>query len=386
VVGRAMITRRVHPFDVIARVLAERLQGRLPSAGLRDIVHSRSVDWERVVGYASAQFVLPAFAAALRDLGLTESLDQQLVAFLDAVHAANEERNNELRDELATAVSVLNRIGVEPVLLKGAIRLCDGLYPDHGWRMLRDLDLLVPEAMLTEAIRTFGEAGYAPCALHDEVRRKEGACQIDLHIELFSGSTQLRLLRAEEISNETCSFALKGGRVRIPSVEHQFVHLIGHSQIRHCGHAIGWISLRDLLEAAALVRWGHETIDWQAVTERFVAAGYQRPLLSLLLALNDGGWCAVQVTDKIGALAALQQRRIALQARSTTLAYIGSRAGWLVSEFKRQINERDAGELRAIKNLKRLISERRAIPRMARAFWQRRLVHALPHLSWLVAQ
>ena len=92
------------------------------------------------------------------------------------------------------------------------------------------------------------------------------------------------------------------------------------------------------------------------------------------------------VTDKIGALAALQQRRIALQARSTTLAYIGSRAGWLVSEFNRQMNERDAGELRAIKNLRRLISERRAIPRMARAFWQRRLVHVSPYLSWLVAQ
>ena len=144
--------------------------------------------------------------------------------------------------------------------------------------------------------------------------------------------------------------------------------------------------MRDLLEAAALVRWGQETIDWQAVTERFVAAGYQRPLVSLLLALNDGGWCAVPVTDKIGALAALQQRRIALQARSTTLAYIGSRAGWLVSEFNRQMNERDAGELRAIKNLRRLISERRAIPRMARAFWQRRLVHVCPYLSWLVAQ
>ena len=78
-----MISRRVHPFDVIARVLAERLRGRLPSAGLRDIVHSRGVDWERVVVYASAQFVLPAFAAALRDLGLTESLDRELGAFLD---------------------------------------------------------------------------------------------------------------------------------------------------------------------------------------------------------------------------------------------------------------------------------------------------------------
>ena len=68
-------------------------------------------------------------------------------------------------------------------------------------------------------------------------------------------------------------------RVRVPSIEHQLVHLIGHSQIRHFGHAFGRVSLRHRLEAAALVQWGRERIDWQAVSGRFVAAGYRRPLL-----------------------------------------------------------------------------------------------------------
>jgi hypothetical protein len=76
-------------------------------------------------------------------------------------------------------------LAIEPVLLKGAIRLLAGLYPDDGWRMLRDLDLLVPQASLVAATRALRNAGYASCGAGGEVRRPGDACQIDIHIELF---------------------------------------------------------------------------------------------------------------------------------------------------------------------------------------------------------
>jgi hypothetical protein len=113
-----MISRRVFPFDLIARVLAERLRGSTASDELLAMVHSRGVDWERIIGHASAQFVLPALAAAMRDLDLIGP-GTELGAYLGAVHAANLERNSAFRAELATAVSILNEAGIEPVLLKG---------------------------------------------------------------------------------------------------------------------------------------------------------------------------------------------------------------------------------------------------------------------------
>jgi Uncharacterised nucleotidyltransferase len=357
---------------VIARVLAERLQGCEASTELQAVLRSPGVDWERVVGLASAHRVLPAFSAALRNLDLIGLLDEELGAFLQAVHAANLERNAELRDELILVAKILNRVEIEPVLLKGAIRLLDGLYPDDGWRTLRDLDLLVPEAMLAEAIRAFGEAGYEPCALHNEVRRKEGACQIDLHREALSGSTQLRLLKAEDILIRSTSFVLEDGKVRIPSIEDQIVHLIGHGQIRHRGHAMGKIGLADRLEVAALVHWGCQRIDWPAISSRFAAAGYHRPLLAFLLALNEGAWCSVPMTPRTDRLTALQQYRVRVQARSATFEYIGSRAGWWASECRSQVRERDAGQLRAIKNIKKLVAERGAIRRMVRSFLHRK--------------
>ena len=139
-----MRARRVRPHEVVARVLCERLQGGVASEALRAMVAAQRIDWEAVVGQASAELVLPAFAAALEDLDLVGSLEPELGAFLAAVHAANRERNGELRSELAAAARALNRVGIVPVLLKGSLRLLDGLYPDDGWRMLRDLDLLLP--------------------------------------------------------------------------------------------------------------------------------------------------------------------------------------------------------------------------------------------------
>lgn len=383
-----MIGKRIYPFDVIARVLVERLGGGARSEELLALVRSRTIDWERIVGLASSEYVLPTFAAAIRDLDLIGSLHTELASFLDAVHAANEERNGELRDELETAVGILNRAGIEPALLKGAIRLADGLYPDVGWRTLRDLDLLVPEVSRAEAIRALEKAGYASCGSDGEVRRPGGVCQIDLHAELFCTPPQVRLLRAADTLQKARPVAFGVGSVRIPAIEHQLVHLIGHSQIRHLGHAFGRIALCDRLETAALVRWGHEAIDWQAVSERFVAAGYRRPLLSFLLALSDGAWCAVPVTDHSDRLTVLQQHRIALQARSAMLAYLGSRVGWWLSAFKNQFAKSEGGERKGTRNLKRLIFERGAIGRMIREFARRQehLLHALPHWSWFLLQ
>ena len=383
-----MILQHTHPFDVIACVLAERLEGCEPSDELRSLVRSRRIDWERVVGHASAQFVLPALAAALKDLALTGELDEELGAFLDAVHAANAERNGELRAELAAALGVLNRAGIEPVLLKGAIRLADGLYPDDGWRMLQDLDVLVPKASLAKAIRAFEAAGYAACGSAGEVRRRGGPCQIDLHTELFSTPRQGRLLPAEELLGQGQLVAFGDGRARIPSVEHQLVHLIGHGQIRHFGHAFGRIALRNRLEAAALLQSGREPIDWQAVLARFRAAGYRRQLLSFLLALNDGAWCAVALPDGIDPLTAFQACRVALQDRSTMLAYIGSRIGWWISAIRSQIEAQDGGHCKAVENLRRLIFERGAVQKLTRAVLTRRrhLMHLLPYLGWLLAQ
>jgi hypothetical protein len=272
------------------------------------------------------------------------------------------------------------------VLLKGSLRLLDGLYPDDGWRMLRDLDLLLPERSFAKAQRALRDAGYEVCGSRGEMRRRDGVCQIDLHTELFIGARDIRLLPAADVLDAARPAPFGHLRVGLPSVEHQLVHLIGHGQVRHLGHAFGRIALRDRLEAAALVRWGPDCVAWETVYARFQAAGYRRALLSFLLALNAGAWCAAPLPDRTDRLTALQQHRIERQDRSVTCAYVGSRLGWWISAFSSQFEVLEGGERRAIRTLRRLIGGRGGLREIGKAFADRQthLMHALPYLGWFV--
>jgi hypothetical protein len=109
--------------------------------------------------------------------------------------------------------------------------------------------------------------------------------------------------------------------------------------------------------------------------------------MSFLLALKDGDWCAVPVADPTGPRAALQQRRIALQARSAMCAYIGAQTGWWLSALRSQLEKQDDGKRQAIHHLQRLLSDSGTIGQMIRAFSSRRdhLLRVFPYLTWLVA-
>jgi hypothetical protein len=350
-----MSAARWHPFDIVACVLAERLRGFEPSPGLRAALAAPSVDWEGVVGQASGQYVLAAFAAALRDLGLADVLEPGLREFLAAVHAANVERNGKLRDQLAEIAAALNRIDIEPVLLKGAIRLVDGLYPGIGWRMMRDLDLLVPGARLADGIGALRGIGYVTERWDGRdflVRHPRRRVVVEVHRELFGSRRQRRLLRAAEMIRDSGPTTLENATIRLPSTAHQALHLIAHSQISDGGYTYGRIDLRDRLEAAQLACRSPQSLAGEEVFARFAAAGYRRPLISFLLALHDCALCAIPVGARIDGLTAFQQRRIALQARSAAM----TAAAWYVLQFEKQVMTEE-GRPRIVQTLRSAFGE-----------------------------
>jgi len=290
---------------------------------------------------------------------------------LAIAHAANAQRNSRIREQLAAFVDVLNRAGIEPVLLKGAIRLIDGLYPDSGWRTMRDLDVLVPAAEFMDALGALGEAGYRLVRpleqKHKEAMvRREGDCvPFEIHRELFATGRRQRLLRGSDVLSGSRPAMIESARIRLPSTVHQLVHLIGHSQIGHSGHAYGRIMLRDRLEAAALLHWHADNIEWEAVCERFDAAAYRRPLLVFVLALSDGGFHSRPMQGPIDALTALQQRRVALQARSAAMMRLSLYTVWYAVVLKLQIMEREAGWPRIVQTVRRLLLDRKERQRIA---------------------
>jgi hypothetical protein len=242
--------------------------------------------------------------------------------------------------------------------------------------MLRDIDLLIPEARWADAIGVLRREGYILTKAANtaaQLWRPGGLVEIDIHRELFTTPRGQRLLRGVEVLRESRPVDFGNGALRLPSVEHQIVHLIGHGQISNFNYAYGRIRFSDRLEAAVLASWTPEGVDWEAVSVRFSAAEYCRPLLTFLLSLNDGGLCPVPVSGRIDRLTNLQQRRVALQARSTVMARVSLWLLWCVAMLRVQIRERDAGRPKIIRTLKRLIFERGAGQRMLRI-----LIHDRP--------
>lgn len=299
---------------LVAAVLADRLHGLEPSSVLLTELRARApIRWEGVIARAGHHFVLPAFAAALRDLGLLGALEPQVRAALEFAIVANVGRNRSLRDQLLAAISTLNDAGIEPVLLKGAIRLVDGLYPGFGWRVMRDLDLLVPESKLGDAVNALREDGYGLVAAPSErawqhhhypgLARAGCVACVELHTELFSTSRRRRLLRGAEVLRAARAVEVYGARARVPSANHQMTHLIGHCQNSGRYRSAGAAPLRDLLEAAALDAYSTERVAWQEVRGRFANAGYRVPLTSFLLSMESAGFSPAAGVAESGALA-----------------------------------------------------------------------------------
>jgi hypothetical protein len=218
-----------------------------------------SADLMALARLAGRHLVTPMLAACLADPGLRRQLPEAFVLYLDFVHAENLRRTHALRHELGQAAACLNEIDIEPLLLKGAIRLVDDLYPDPGWRFMRDLDLLIPRDRLGQAIACLESLGYrftrnatefATRHRHLPPLSRDGALAVvEIHAELLALP---EVLPAELVLARSRLVDLDGARVRVPDATDQLAHLIGHDRFdtHVCGS--GFFLLRSVFETALL--------------------------------------------------------------------------------------------------------------------------------------
>jgi Uncharacterised nucleotidyltransferase len=144
-------------------------------------------------------------------------------------------------------------------LLKGAIRLVDDVYPDLGWRFMRDLDLLIPRNRVERTVACLGSLGYRPIPDSYELPAQHRhlpalghdatIAAIEIHTELLDVR---ELLHPEEVIARSRPVDFDGARVRVPDATDQLVHLIGHDRFdtHICGS--GFFLLRSVFETALL--------------------------------------------------------------------------------------------------------------------------------------
>jgi putative nucleotidyltransferase-like protein len=242
--------------------------------------------WPLAIEASSYHYVTPALAWCVKDV---PDVPAEVRDYLDAVLSLNSSRNDHLLDALARIVAALQAVAIEPVLLKGAAHLVEGLYPASGLRVAGDLDILIPDgsgAKATAALEAVGfvDAGVAVPDGHHHLpmlRDRETGAGVELHLRL--GDAAMEAVVPTQWLRQDLRFVwFRGLRVAVPHVTQQVGHNAIHDQLLHCGYERGRLELRALLDLAVMRARHDASIDWVELGRRFGDAG-MGPVLATYL-------------------------------------------------------------------------------------------------------
>ncbi len=300
---------------------------------LRATLAAPGWSWPDFLAAATAEALLPALHSRFTELNLLDSLPMEVAEFLLAVESGNRERNAAVLEELGHAVALLNQAGIEPVLLKGAAYLTAGVYPDPATRYLCDIDLLLPESQLPDAISALAANGYraetgsdpfVEFRHHHAPLSRPGRAPIELHYAVSLGKSA-RILPAGEIAARSRPTQLAGGstglHVRIPSPEHLTTHLILHSQMHHSYDQRIWPPLRAMADLAALDAHFGPEIDWHSIEWRFHRAGEHGALVLHLMQICSTLGMASPIAPDPAALTRFRWTRRRILRRAPAIRY-----------------------------------------------------------------
>lgn len=285
-------------------------------------------DWDSALRAASAEVVLPSLHAALVKRGGASRIPPEVAGFLKSVEDLNRERNEFILDETLHIIGHLNAGGIQPILLKGAAYLATGVFCNPGERFLGDIDLLVPEGQVAEAVEILQGHGFEPdysdtfCLYrhHHFPLRRPGSVFIEIHHSLGLGPCNSVLSPKEVIDSAIpCNFG--GIEAKIPSPEHLMVHLIMHSQMQHPYSERVWTPVRAMYDLVLLQRRFGEAIDWASIEGRFRKARQLGLLVLHILRVNEALGASIHLSPRVTALTRFRWQRRQLLRRIPALRY-----------------------------------------------------------------
>lgn len=128
---------------------------------IKQILEKKHFDWGRFVYLASNHRVLQLIYSKWRAANLLQYMPQELEEHIHEVYCLNQERNLAIIEQLDEVTHCLNKANISPVYLKGAANLIDHLYSNIGDRLLVDIDLLVSQNEISDAVAMLKANGYS---------------------------------------------------------------------------------------------------------------------------------------------------------------------------------------------------------------------------------
>jgi len=243
-------------------------------------IESRS--WDGIIKFVDASYLSPALFLGLKRHGLFYLLDQEVQDYFEAIHFLSVDRNRRLRAQGVDLIRLLNRAGIEPLLLKGLAGLLGGLYEGDGERIMTDIDVLIDEADLSKALEVLQENGYhyyqEPSRYDLDMKYKHhapplvmggGAASVELHIRPTILAGKRTLLDAPYACQGAKLIEINSARALMPAPEFRLLHNFFHSQHQDGrNYRFGRIHVRGLLDWVKLRQAFGSSVDWSALVER----------------------------------------------------------------------------------------------------------------------
>jgi hypothetical protein len=232
---------------------------------VRSLLFSDAAAWEHLFEAALSRRLMPALAMRLRQRGLVPPSPRQGVndpltpaAVLDAHWAQHLGIRTRQADSLASIVCILNRIDIEPILIKGA--RCAWLEQDPS-RTMRDFDILVPGGRAGEANTALKAAGYLPLPDAEDrpnrhhfelLFRSDLPGWVEIHRRAGNPYAE-QFLRTAEIAARSVAATHPSARARIMASADHVWHGLVHHHFGHSAFARGTVDLKGLFEFAVAV-------------------------------------------------------------------------------------------------------------------------------------
>lgn len=240
-------------------------------AGLHGSPTDRA-DWQAVIALANHTLLTPDLFSSLARAGQIHQLPHDVREYLRFVHDCNRERNLRLRAQLREAVAVLNRSGIVPLLLKGAVPLFLSSAGRVPSRMMSDLDLAVDPGEETVATACLEGLGYRDVAGARGMARQQDAGMLELRSSRANCFAPPKLVRRN------------GLRVKIPPAQSRAMHWMVHDLLKEGDYWRGRIDLRHLHDLARLAE--SDDLDWTSLQRSMSDRTARNALDTQLLALH----------------------------------------------------------------------------------------------------
>ena len=217
---------------------------------IEKVLKSQKIDWDLFVKISTSQLVLPTLYCNYKRNHLLPFLPEDLVAYMQEITSLNRDRNLQIIEQINELNSLLRQNGVNPIFIKGAGYLKQGLYDDSAERMVGDIDFLVSKNEYDLAAKILSDRNYKPVSNlgydfpnfkhHPRLYNEDHIAAVEIHKEMIIEKYALEF-NYETIKN---SIIQKDG-FSVLSIDDQKALSIFSNQINDYGHNFKSLGLKN---------------------------------------------------------------------------------------------------------------------------------------------